>query len=854
MISNKKTIFGMLAGLVLWATAAAATPVSVDTARQAALNWMAGRTREVLAETAVVDVTVESEDDMPVYYVFNFIPSGWVMVAADDVAYPVIGYALQGTYAQEGQPPPFQAWMQRVGQGIAAAVSARVAAGTRTASAWQELSATGGFVRRAPLEAPSAVDPPLLSTTWNQNEYYNAACPEDDEGPDGHAYGGCVATAMAQVMKFHAYPDTGLGSHGYQHDESQDPPYENDYGWLWADFGATHYDWPAMPNAINTYNNPIANLIYQCGVSVDMNFGPTGSSANMSIDALNALKNHFRYEDSIYYVAKKNSITGQVNYTTEEWMALLKAELNAGRPMLYAGPGHVFICDGYDEDDLFHFNWGWGGTYNDTFLSLDALTPGGGYNFTNGQGALVGIRPSLLPAVDLPYSEGFEAGIPVSWIVAGERVSVSTAEARSGSSSLLLGDRTSNDNSIHTAVLKIEIPANGAELSFWVKRGHSAPSGFNRQSAWIKPAFGPQHHLAMFDDDAADDDWQEFRVDLTSWADTTVRIYFQQDKSYTTPASTQWMHIDDVALNPSQAPLADFSSDAAANCGGQIAFQDRSTHFPTAWQWSFPGGEPSTSSISNPTVTYDTPGLYNVSLTVSNLAGVGTTEIKSAYIGVYDEPPSPCEPKVPDDNNYRIGITNVTFGTIDSTSEGTVLDGGYRNFVCSRTTRLLPDTDYSLSVTVGESNFEDVSVFIDYNNDGNFDDDDEHVLFLNEFKQQNTGVLHTPSEPVFDRLLRMRVISDLSGIPIAGDCTEPQYGQAEDYGVVFPSVWPSNDQRGDVNGDGGVDLADALIGLQFLALMPVTTDINRMADVDGDGCIGPAEIAYILWICAGSPP
>jgi len=231
-----------------------------------------------------------------------------------------------------------------------------------------------------------------MTTTWSQSPYYNALCP-------GGSVSGCVATAMAQIMKYWNYPAQGSGFHSYNHPN---------YGTLSANFGGTTYQWSSMPNSVNSSNNAVATLMYHCGVSVDMNYSPNLSGAYVVSSASPvqhcseyAFKTYFGYESSLQGVERRH-------YSTSQWVQLLKAELNASRPVLYAGfgtgGGHAFVCDGFNGD-YFHMNWGWGGLYDGYFL-VDALNPdgtgtgGGTGGYNSGQQAVIGVKP---PQVNQTY-------------------------------------------------------------------------------------------------------------------------------------------------------------------------------------------------------------------------------------------------------------------------------------------------------------------------------------------------------------------------------------------------------------------------------------------------------------------
>ena len=146
---------------------------------------------------------------------------------------------------------------------------------------------------------------------------------------------------------------------------------------LSANFGGTYYNWNAMPTYVNNPNEAVAELMYHCGVAVEMGYGPTVSGSYVIEDITpsieqtceNAYKTYFGYNpDTLEGIIR--SYTDQngnlvENYSDSEWINLMKDELNNSRPIQYAGfgggGGHTWVCDGYDSNDFFHMNWGWGG-------------------------------------------------------------------------------------------------------------------------------------------------------------------------------------------------------------------------------------------------------------------------------------------------------------------------------------------------------------------------------------------------------------------------------------------------------------------------------------------------------------
>nr|NQU93903.1 C10 family peptidase [Bacteroidota bacterium] len=233
----------------------------------------------------------------------------------------------------------------------------------------------------------------------NQDCYYNNDCPADASGPCGHVYAGCGAVAMAQQMKYYSHPSTGTGSHSYTHAT---------YGLQSANFGTTTYDYSQMPNSISANNSHIAQLMYHCGVSVDMDYGTSGSGCwSNAIDA--ALKTHFDYSSS-------QAWDWRGNYTDPQWLTLVKAELDGGHPLIYYGNnagtnGHFFNCDGYNDSDYLHINWGWSGAYNGYF-QVTSLVPLSGYIFTDNQGAIFGSYPNATTS----YCAATSLSCDVNWI------------------------------------------------------------------------------------------------------------------------------------------------------------------------------------------------------------------------------------------------------------------------------------------------------------------------------------------------------------------------------------------------------------------------------------------------------
>ena len=241
-----------------------------------------------------------------------------------------------------------------------------------------------------------------------------------------------------------------------------------------------------------------------------------------------------------------------------------------------------------------------------------------------------------------------------------------------------------------------------------------------------------------------------------------------------------------IVMNVTGTPLSDFTASKRYSCTGtSIAFNDLTKLSPTSWNWSFEGGTPSTSTSQNPTVTYSTEGTYAVTLTASNSKGTGTTTTKTSFIKVYVTPTNTCSSitrtKTP---AAGIGITSFNFN--DIVNNTIYNDAVYQDFTCSKTTFLTTGTSYPVSVSTGSGNNQWLRIYIDYNGDNDFNDAGETVFSPPNGTSLFSGTITTPTTVTKDKILRLRVITDfLNTSP--GNCKSLEYGQAEDYGIVFKS-------------------------------------------------------------------
>ena len=321
-------------------------------------------------------------------YLFAVEERGFVIVSADNRVQPILGYSLHSNINADNLPSNLAAWLDGLDMQIRAAMED---AALPVHSGWQ----TQGTPKSG-VDGYDSIVGPLLTTTWDQYPFYNNLCPRIGGVP---TVTGCVATAMAQVMKYWNWPASGVGQHSYSGAL---------YGELSANFGSTLYDWSNMPNQLTSSSTPtqvsaVATLMYHCGVAVEMIYGTVEDNGSAAWEQMfqyglnfpcaeNALRTYFKYSPSLTGVVRNN-------YTAAEWAALIKNEIDHRRPVLYSGKndlnlGHEFICDGYDTNGFFHFNWGYSGA-GDGFFALSLLNPL--YDdFSIGQSAVIHIEPDTL--------------------------------------------------------------------------------------------------------------------------------------------------------------------------------------------------------------------------------------------------------------------------------------------------------------------------------------------------------------------------------------------------------------------------------------------------------------------------
>lgn len=409
----KKIVLLITSLLIVWT--ASAERVSPDEAAVVANHFMNGVSASAQgvhkAPAKRIVLQAAAQDTAAQYYVYeNTNGEGWVMVAANDVVRPVLAYSHTGRFRTDHMPNNVRGWLREYNKQIRFAEQNYVNASPEVQQEWTALRKG---IRKA---AATEIVTPLIQTGWDQGSPYWNLCPVSGTS---RTYTGCVATAMAQVMYYWQWPQQGTGSHSVTYKGQT----------YTANFGETTYDWANMlksysGSSTSAQKTAVATLMLHCGIAVDMEYGTydDGGSAAYTIDyngyfsdqgtmcAETALRNFFKYKTT-GYCRDGDYGTGMKKWSRAEWIAMLKAELDAARPIMYAGVGcddpkdsqtcygHSFVCDGYDSDDYFHFNWGWSnwcdGYYNIDVMETTDPGSGGGNGVYNLQQDVILLQPDI---------------------------------------------------------------------------------------------------------------------------------------------------------------------------------------------------------------------------------------------------------------------------------------------------------------------------------------------------------------------------------------------------------------------------------------------------------------------------
>lgn len=336
-------------------------------------------------------VSSRFENGAPLYHVFARGEQGFVIVGGDDAVRPVLAYSDKSTITALDELPPA---MQELLDLYAASMTQL-----------KQLRAKGYVIDDTDVPEPTKAVSPMLVTQWGQGDPYNLLCPYSGSAP---CITGCVATAMAQLMYFYKHPTRGTGHHSYVWNGKE----------LYSDFSSHFYDWDNMfthnsTSCTNTQKQAVAQLMYDCGVSVEARYGANLTEANI----YRQFVDFFGYDSSsawIYKVSRSNVF----------WERAINDELLAGRPVYYRGAnangaGHLYVIDGCDDQNYYHINWGWDGREDGYFTITFPYHLG---TYWDGACCILGLRPAEeTEAEDFTSATPYALEFPVCGMTADAR-------------------------------------------------------------------------------------------------------------------------------------------------------------------------------------------------------------------------------------------------------------------------------------------------------------------------------------------------------------------------------------------------------------------------------------------------
>lgn len=365
------------------------------------ITTSSNHTRSIDSKVADYSLASTPEQTAQSWYAFNCVQGGWIILSADDEAMPLLGYSDTGSFDYEKIPDAMKWWLSQYADEIKSLRNGSISLDSDTYA-------------MAPTERKAIS--PMLTTAWDQNAPFNLFTPEID---GAHTPSGCVATALAQFMKYYNYPEKGTGALSYVMNGSN----------LSMDLDTLTFNWKEMidvyrDNATETQKIAVAKLMQACGYAVESTYEKSATSASVYL-WLKSLVQNFGY-------APSSRLVSRVYMNNVEWDNTIYKALAEGGPVLYSGMGssggHAFVCDGYADNGFYHFNWGWSGLSNGYFL-LSALNPtalgtgGGAGGFNIGQIAIVDCRPNFEGSKLLPQM-GFYGTTQISYSNLSKNLSI----------------------------------------------------------------------------------------------------------------------------------------------------------------------------------------------------------------------------------------------------------------------------------------------------------------------------------------------------------------------------------------------------------------------------------------------
>lgn len=334
------------------------------------------------AKKAAANIAVEKYQSLDMVNVYGIKGKGVVFISKDDDIEPVLGISEED-FDVNNMPCGMKWWLNTANKSL------------------ERMKAKGITYSANPMAA-SGRPTYFIKTYWNQDKPFNNLCPQINGSA---APTGCIATAMAQIMKYYQYPATSKGTGIYSVTTYKDKnDKEGTTKWYKRELGHT-YQWTAMLSSYGIVsedeNDAVATLMADAGAASQMNYQANGSGT-IEWYAAKGFAENFRYDSLAISCLQRDF------YTNAEWMELVRKEMEAKQPVLYCGSdeidgGHAFLLDGIQEDGKVHVNWGWGKS-GDGWFDIDVLRPNitgfTGEGFNIGQSMVLGFKQQETPSAD----------------------------------------------------------------------------------------------------------------------------------------------------------------------------------------------------------------------------------------------------------------------------------------------------------------------------------------------------------------------------------------------------------------------------------------------------------------------
>lgn len=346
--------------------------------------------------------------DAAPFYVYNADGNnGFVIVSGDDRATRILGYSDTGSFDYDNLPPQLDDLLKQYAEQLK-----NIPEATPTHDSW-----------KAPARTSEEGGVLLETANWGQGAPYNSLCPVID-GVQCPA--GCVATAMAIVMKYHNWPKCGREKISCEGE--------------CVDFSLANYDWDLLSNITPPYtdeqSSELAEITYHAGMSVLTRYNNLNSFAFVSYIAP-ALNYYFKYDDECQLISKDY-------HSDDEWWSILKAQIDMSLPVMCGGTSgtssHAFVCDGYNSKNEFHINWGWDGL-NNGYYSSTLLTYSNEKDLYPVQWAVINIKPSSDTQTPSPiWLTDYGLSVDTKNIKQGEVFNTTSMRIRGYSSQIFQGE------------------------------------------------------------------------------------------------------------------------------------------------------------------------------------------------------------------------------------------------------------------------------------------------------------------------------------------------------------------------------------------------------------------------------